>query len=129
MICYRGNLYQGLYWYFTISMQKKSKKIAGPTSLLNLLQNVTLSPLLYFSSFVNDSPPNDTIFILSAFFSPESNSRIANVCLSVRQSVSLCVRHKNPSASQNQAYMPLCLSIDLSAQIPISHHANHFSCK
>ena len=57
-------------------------------------------------------------------FSRESDSRIANV----RQSVS----HKNPSASQNQAYLPLCLSIDLSdtyqpscqiAIMPISHHA------
>ena len=36
----------------------------------------------------------------------KSDSRIAK-CLSVS--------HKNPSASQNQAYLPLCLSIDLSA--------------
>ena len=46
-------------------------------------------------------------------------------------SVCLSVRNQNPSASQNQAYLPLCLSIDLSdtyqpscqsAIMPISHH-------
>ena len=44
------------------------------------------------------------------FFSRESDSTIANVCSSVRLSVS----HQNPSASQNHAYQP---------NLPISHNA------
>ena len=59
-------------------------------------------------------------------FSRKSDSRIANVHLSVH--------HKNPSASQNQAYLPLCLSIDLSDTYQPScqsafMHANQLSCQ
>ena len=53
----------------------------------------------------------------------KSDSRIAK-CLSVS--------HKNPSASQNQAYLPLCLSIDLSAIMlppsPLNHYVNQHLC-
>ena len=70
-------------------------------------------------------------FFWIAFFSLESNSRIANVCLSVHPSV--C--HKNPSASQNHAYQPnlslsqpLCQSaiMPISQCAPISHNSCHF---
>ena len=35
-------------------------------------------------------------------------------CGYIENGVVICVRYRNPSASQNQANLPLCLSIDLS---------------
>ena len=52
---------------------------------------------------------------LYLFFSRESDSRIANVCPSVHQSV----HHKNPSSSQNCSYQPSSLS----TIEPIDHQA------
>ena len=62
------------------------------------------------------------------FFSCKSDSRIANVRLSVSPSVCLSVCHKFPSASQNRAYQPnLSLSQPISI-ITICHHAYQPSC-
>ena len=56
------------------------------------------------------------IIIVKLIFSCKSDSRIANVRLSVRQSVS----HQNPSASQNWSYQPLSpLTME-----PINHQAH-----
>ena len=61
-------------------------------------------------------------------FSRKSDSRIANVRLSVSPSVCLSVCHKFPSASQNRAYQPnLSLSQPISI-ITICHHAYQPSC-
>ena len=69
-----------------------------------------------------------------------SQKRLYNhKCLSVRPSVCPSVCHRIPSASQNQAYLPLLLCINLSdtyqqschaAIIPISHSPPpHISCQ
>ena len=59
------------------------------------------------------------------FFSRESDSRIANVRLSVRLSVCQSVSHQNPSASMNHAYQT---NLSLSAIMPISHCTNQLLC-
>ena len=51
-----------------------------------------------------------TMDATTKIFSHESDSRIANVCLSICLSVHLSVCHKNPSASQNRSYQPLSVS-------------------
>ena len=60
------------------------------------------------------------------FFSRESDSRIANVRLSVRQSV----RQSVTKTPQPLRIKPIChYAYLLISQIHISHHANQLSCQ